>query len=68
MTVGESAKLLHKDASEVIKKLIILGVMATINQELDFDTIQLIATEFGVEVEVKIPVEEDSFRNLRRNG
>ena len=39
MTVGETAKLLHKDASEVIKKLICLGVMATINQELDIDTI-----------------------------
>lgn len=61
MTVGETAKLLHKDASEVIKKLLFLGVMATINQELDLDTIQLIATEFGVEVELKIPVEEDKF-------
>jgi translation initiation factor IF-2 len=61
MTVGETAKLLHKDASEVIKKLLFLGVMATINQELDLDSIQLIATEFGVEVELKIPVEEDKF-------
>lgn len=64
MTVGETAKLLHKDASEVIKKLIFLGVMATINQELDIDTIQLLAGEFGVEVEVKIPVEEDRFETL----
>lgn len=64
MTVGETAKLLHKDASEVIKKLIMLGVMATINQELDIDTILLLAGEFGVEVEVKIPVEEDRFETL----
>ncbi|NIK25388.1 translation initiation factor IF-2 [Paenibacillus lupini] len=64
MTVGDLAKLLHKDASEVIKKLITLGVMATINQELDMDTILLIASEFGVEVEVKIPVEEDTFETV----
>ncbi|MDD9270330.1 translation initiation factor IF-2 [Paenibacillus sp. MAHUQ-63] len=64
MTVGETAKLLHKDASEVIKKLLFLGTMATINQELDLDTIQLIATEFGVEVEIKIKVEEDNFETF----
>ncbi|MFD3260968.1 translation initiation factor IF-2 [Paenibacillus lentus] len=67
MTVGEAAKLLHKDASEVIKKLIMLGVMATINQELDIDTILLLAGEFGVEVEVKIPVEEDRFETVEEN-
>ncbi|RAP76219.1 translation initiation factor IF-2 [Paenibacillus montanisoli] len=64
VTVGELAKLLHKDASEVIKKLITLGVMATINQEVDLDTVQLIAAEYGVEVEVKIPVEEDAFETI----
>lgn len=64
MTVGETAKLLHKDASEVIKKLIMLGVMATINQELDLETIQLLAGDFGVEVEIKIPVEDDRFETL----
>ncbi|REE94462.1 translation initiation factor IF-2 [Paenibacillus taihuensis] len=64
MTVGDLAKLLHKDASEVIKKLIMLGVMATINQEVDLDTVQLIASEYGVEVEVKIPVEEDAFETF----
>ncbi|AWB44341.1 translation initiation factor IF-2 [Paenibacillus sp. CAA11] len=67
MTVGETAKLLHKDASEVIKKLIGMGVMATINQELDIDTILLLAGEFGVEVEVKIPVEEDRFETVEEN-
>ncbi|MFF2482606.1 translation initiation factor IF-2 [Paenibacillus sp. NPDC058071] len=64
MTVGDLAKLLHKDASEVIKKLIFLGVMATINQEIDMDAILLLAGEYGVEVEVKIPVEEDSFETV----
>ncbi|UHA73894.1 translation initiation factor IF-2 [Paenibacillus sp. 481] len=64
MTVGELAKLLHKDASEVIKKLLLMGVMATINQELDLDTIQLIADDYKVEVELKIPVEEDNFEEV----
>lgn len=64
LTVGDLAKLLHKDASEVIKKLLFLGVMATINQEIDMDAIMLIAGEYGVEVEVKIPVEEDSFETV----
>ncbi|MFK7694062.1 translation initiation factor IF-2, partial [Paenibacillus sp. HJGM_3] len=64
MTVGELCKALHKDASEVIKKLLLMGVMATINQELDLDTIQLIADEFKVEVELKLPVEEDNFETI----
>ena len=46
------------------RSLLLLGVMATINQELDLETIQLIATEFGVEVEMKIPVEEDNFETF----
>ncbi len=64
MSVGDLAKLLHKDASEVIKKLIFLGVMATINQELDLDTIQLVAGDYGVEVEIKLPVDEDTFETV----
>ncbi|TDF98185.1 translation initiation factor IF-2 [Paenibacillus piri] len=64
MTVGETAKALHKDASEVIKKLLFLGVMATINQELDLDAIQLLAGDYNVEVELKIPVEEDKFEQF----
>ncbi|MCR8630768.1 translation initiation factor IF-2 [Paenibacillus radicis (ex Xue et al. 2023)] len=64
MTVGEMAKSLHKDASEVIKKLLFLGVMATINQELDLDAIQLLASDYKVEVELKIPVEEDKFEQF----
>ncbi|TMV13887.1 translation initiation factor IF-2 [Paenibacillus thermoaerophilus] len=64
MTVGELAKALHKELAEVIKKLISLGIMATINHELDLDTIQLVADEFGVEVDVRIPVEEDNFETI----
>ncbi len=61
MSVGDLAKLLHKDASEVIKKLMLLGTLATINQEIDLDTIQLVADDYKVDVEIKLPVEEDYF-------
>ncbi|WP_027090825.1 translation initiation factor IF-2 [Cohnella thermotolerans] len=64
MTVGELAKLLHKDASEVIKKLLMMGVMATINQDLDLDTVLLVASEFNVETEVKIVVEDTNFETI----
>ena len=64
MTVGETAKLLHKDASEVIKKLLFMGIMATINQEIDTDVITLLAGEFGVEVELKIAEEIDNYEEI----
>ncbi|MCY8128054.1 translation initiation factor IF-2 N-terminal domain-containing protein, partial [Bacillus spizizenii] len=52
------AEELGKEPSEIIKKLMLLGVMATINQELDKDTIELIASEYGVETEEVIVLEE----------
>lgn len=57
LTVAELAKKLHKEPSELIKKLMSLGVMATINQELDKDTIELIANDYGVEVEEEIVID-----------
>ncbi|XID95085.1 translation initiation factor IF-2 [Paenibacillaceae bacterium WGS1546] len=67
MTVGQLAKLLHKDASEVIKKLLMMGVMATINQDLDLDTVLLVISEYGVEAEVKIVVEDTQFETIEEN-
>ena len=67
MTVGEVAKLLHKDVAEVIKKLFMMGLMATINQEIDLDTVLLIAGEYGVETEVKIVVEDMQFETVEEN-
>ena len=67
MTVGELAKLLHKDASEVIKKLLMMGTLATINQDLDLDTVLLVAGEYGVETEVKIAVEDTNFETVEEN-
>ncbi|WP_144462044.1 translation initiation factor IF-2 [Bacillus pumilus] len=58
MSVGQLAEELGKETAEIIKKLMMLGVMATINQELDKDTVELIASEYGVPVEEVIILEE----------
>ena len=60
ITVGELATRLKAAATEVIKQLMKLGVMATINQEIDFDTASLVAEEMGakVEKEVIVTIEE----------
>ncbi len=60
ITVGELALRLKATAAEVIKKLIGLGVMATVNDTIDFDTATLVAMEFHakVEKEVVVTIEE----------
>lgn len=58
LTVGELAKKLGREPSEIIKKLFMLGVMATINQELDKDAIELVCAEYDVEVEEEILVDK----------
>ncbi len=60
ITVGELATRLKVTATDVIKKLMGLGVMASINQEIDFDTASLVAEELGakVEKEVIVTIEE----------
>ncbi|MFJ8266415.1 translation initiation factor IF-2 [Peribacillus asahii] len=64
LTVQELAKKLHREPSELIKKLFMLGVMATINQTLDKDAIELIAAEYGVEVEEEIRVDLTDLESL----
>ena len=60
ITVGELASRMKKTATEVIKTLIKNGVMASINQTIDFDTAEFVATELGcrVEREVVVTIEE----------
>lgn len=58
LTVAELAKKLYREPSEIIKKLFLLGVVATINQQLDKDAIELIASEYGVKVEEKVIVDQ----------
>ena len=63
VTVQDFADKLRKKPAEIIKKLIGLGIMATINQEIDSDTAELIASEFEIEVvveqEAEVEVEEE---------
>ncbi len=59
ITVKDFAAELKKTTSDVIKKLLGYGVMATINNEIDFDTASLIADEFGVKVNKKETVTEE---------
>ncbi|NLY88055.1 MAG: translation initiation factor IF-2 [Firmicutes bacterium] len=61
ITVKEFAQAIEVAAAEVIKKLIALGVMAGINQEINFDTAALVGEEFGVEV-TAAPTEEEVLR------
>lgn len=58
ITVAELAEKLKKETNEIIKKLMFLGVMATKNQDLDEDAIELICGEYGVEVEQEIEVDK----------
>ncbi len=58
INVQEFAKLIKREVNEVIKALFMLGMMVTINQDIDFDTAQLIGDNFGVEVGQKSPEED----------
>lgn len=59
MTVKFFAEAIKKQASEIIKKLFSLGIMATVNQEIDFDTAFLISQEFGITAEKQVEVSEE---------
>jgi len=64
LKVSELAKKLGKEPSELIKKLFLLGIMATINQDLDKDTIELLASDYGVEVEEEVIVDDSDFESF----
>jgi len=66
ITVGELASRLKVTASEVIKRLMMLGVMASISQVVDYDTAAIVAEELGakVEKEVVVTIEERLFEEV----
>lgn len=66
ISVQELSHQLGKKATEVIMKLMSLGVMATINQEVDVDTATLIAEEFGATIEIKASKEENLLNELEQ--
>src|SRR5699024_131664 len=59
ITVGELAEKINVDSSEIIKKLFLLGIMANINQSLDDETLELIAGDYGVEIEKEVVIDEE---------
>ncbi len=66
ITVGELAERMKKPATEVIKKLMLLGIMASVNESLDYDTASLIAEELGCtfEKEIILTDEEKLFKDV----
>jgi translation initiation factor IF-2 len=54
VTVKDLSEKIGKPAGEIIKKLFMLGIIATINQELDFDTCELVASDYGITLERQI--------------
>ena len=56
ITVGDLAAMLKRTAAEVIKKLFSLGMMATVNQVIDYDTAEIVATELGAKVKKEVVV------------
>ena len=73
-TVGELAAALKKTAAEVIKELMKLGMMATVNQVIDYDTAEIVVTEMGAKIQKAVVVSieekimdamEDTAENLK---
>ena len=59
ITVGELAEKLGVDSSEIIKKLFLLGIMANINQSLDIEALELVASDYGVELEEEVVIDDN---------
>lgn len=58
MTVAEIAKRIKREPAEIVKKLFMMGVMATQNQSLDGDTIELLMVDYGIEAKAKVEVDD----------
>ena len=57
MTVAEIAKRIKREPAEIVKKLFMMGVMATQNQSLDGETIELLMVDYGIEAKQKVEVD-----------
>ncbi|WP_374057267.1 translation initiation factor IF-2 [Streptococcus sp. 'caviae'] len=57
MTVAEIAKRIKREPAEIVKKLFMMGVMATQNQSLDGDTIELLMVDYGIEAHKKVEID-----------
>lgn len=59
MTVKDFSEKIGKPVAEIVKKLFILGIMATINSKLDYDTAELVASDFGITLENNIQASQE---------
>src|SRR5699024_2411725 len=66
LTVEKLAEKLNKDVSEIIKKLLFLGIMATKNQDLEDDAVELICDDYNVTVEKEIILADTDFDKYRK--
>ena len=66
MTIGDLAKELSITPSELIKKLFVLGVLATVNNKVDFDNASLLASEYGKELQREQIIDETKFEEIEK--
>jgi len=64
LTVGELSEILGKSTAEIIKQLLMLGMMATVNQTLDREMVELVASEAGYEVKDKVFTDAIEFEKI----
>lgn len=64
ITVGEFASKIGKTGAEIVKKLMLMGVMATMNQAIDFDTASLIAADYDIEVKPEIVLTKEDLLQM----
>jgi len=64
MTISDLAKELNVNASELIKKLFMLGILATVNNKVDFDNAELLVSEYGKELQREQVIDETKFEDI----
>jgi len=67
MTISDLAKSLDVQASELIKKLFMLGVLATVNNKVDYDNAELLVSEYGKELKREQIIDETKFEDFEMN-
>ena len=67
MTISDIAKLLNVQPSELIKKLFMLGILATVNNKVDFDNASLLVSEYGKELQREQIIDETKFEDFEIN-
>ena len=64
MTIGDLAKELNVSSGELVKKLFMLGILATVNNKVDFDNAELLVSEYGKELQKEQIIDETKFEEF----